>query len=105
MSKGFFKYDEKADREWFEIELDPGTPYSRANIQDYARSMGVKPEAWVLDGLVWWMHECDRQGAHGNHDARTTDYTPPREPVAAWRVRLSEWLYGLADRINDPPER
>jgi len=105
MSKGFFKYDETTKREWFEVELVPGNPISRAGIQDYAAGMNMEPERWVFDGLVWWMHECDRQGAHGNFQARTKDYAPPREPVARWRVRLSEWLYGLADRINDTGER
>ena len=104
MGKGFFKYDEAANREWFEVELTPGTPYSRATIQDYARSMNVEPENWVLDALVWFMHECDRQGAHGNFEDRTTDYRPPRAPVARWRVRVSEWLYGLADKINQTDE-
>ena len=66
MGMSFFKYDKETGREWIEIELKPGRPLSRATIQDYARCMGVKPEIWVSDALVWFMHECDRQGAHGS---------------------------------------
>lgn len=94
---GFFKYDKEANREWFEIELTPGTPYSRATIQDYARCMNRSPEDWVLDALVWFMHECDRQGAHGSQEhmyPRTE-----RKRVAPWRTRLADRFYGWADSL------
>ena len=98
MSKGFFKYDEQADREWFEIELHNGTPFSRATIQDYARCMDKTPNDWVHDALVWFMHECDRQGAHGT----PTPVRKPveRKPVPAWRTRLADRLYGWAMKLD-----
>ena len=97
MSKGFFKYDEKADREWFEIELHNGTPFSRATIQDYSRCMNVNPNDWVHDGLVWWMHECDRQGAHGSQEHMFPKVEKKR--VAPWRTKLADTLYGWADKL------
>lgn len=97
MSKGFFKYDKAADREWIEIELHRSGPYTRATIQDYARCMNVSPDDWVHDALVWFMHECDRQGAH-------REATPvrklPKKPVPAWRVRLADRLYGWAMKLD-----
>ena len=96
--KGFFKYDEKNDREWFEIELNREFPYSRAAIQDYASRMGVTPRTWVLDAIVWFMHECDRQGAHGS-SAPTRERTE-RKSVPAWRVRIAERLYEAADELS-----
>ena len=100
---GFFKYDEAADREWIEIELKPGRPLSRATIQDYARCMGVKPENWVSDALVWFMHECDRQGAHGSP-------TPVKKPVERkqippWKIRLADRLYGWAMKLDGTEEK
>lgn len=94
----FFNYDKEKDREWIEIELHPGTPISRAEIQDYARCMNVKPENWVQDALVWFMHECDRQGAH-------TPPTPVKKPsekaqVPQWKKQVADRLYGMAMRLD-----
>ncbi len=92
-----FQYNEKTDKEWFMIPLHMGTPISRAWIQDYARSMDKTPDDWVQDALVWFMHECDRQGAHGN--PQPTPVKVERTPPALWRIRVSEVLYGLADKV------
>ncbi len=92
-----FRYNEKEDREWFMVPLHMGTPISRAWIQDYARSMDKSPDDWVQDALVWFMHECDRQGAHGTQDPAPVKVE--RMPPALWRARLSEFLYGLADKV------
>lgn len=99
MSDGFFKYDEANDREWFEIELKRSGPFSRARIQDYSRAMDKTPNDWVHDALVWFMHECDRQGAHGT----PTPVRKPveRKPIPAWKLRLSERLYGWAMKLDD----
>ncbi len=92
-----FQYNEKTDKEWFMIPLHMGTPISRAWIQDYARSMDKTPDDWVQDALVWFMHECDRQGAHGN--PQPAPVKVERTPPALWRIRVSEVLYGLADKV------
>lgn len=97
--KKFFHYDEKTDREWFEIELSTQAPYSRATIQDYARCMNRTPRVWVYDALVWFMQECDRQGAHGAPP--TQAHTAEEHPhVPAWKKRLAERLYGLAMKLD-----
>ena len=98
MSKGFFKYDEASGREWVEIDLQRSGPYTRATIQDYARCMNVDPRDWVYDALAWFMHECDRQGAHGSP-------TPVKKPVEckeipAWKQRMADRLYGLAMKLD-----
>jgi len=103
MDVGFFKWDEKRNREWIEIELKPGRPLSRATIQDYARCMNVEPENWVQDALVWFMHECDRQGAHGRLD-------PPKKPserksVPLWKRQLADRLYGWAMKLDGSEEK
>lgn len=100
MSKGFFKYDEKTNREWVEIDLKPDTPFSRASFQDYAAWANRSPHDWLIDGLEYWMKECDRQGAHGQY----VHVPAPKPVISRWRVRLSEWLYGLADKISSKPE-
>ena len=92
----FFKYDEQNKREWFEVELFPGTLFSRATIQDYARGMGMEPKQWVDEGIAFWMGWCDKQGAHGHQEDIPTP--PPRVP--AWRVRLAERFYRIADRLS-----
>ena len=97
--KKFFHYDEKTDREWFEIELSTQAPYSRATIQDYARCMDRSPRDWVYDALVWFMQECDRQGVHGAPPTSACK-AETRPPVPAWRVRLSEFFYGLAMKLD-----
>ena len=92
-----FKYNEKSDKEWFMIPLHNGCPISRAWIQDYARCMNVTADVWVQDALVWFMHECDRQGAHGSRE-----YLYPKaekKEIAPWRIRISETLYGWADKL------
>ncbi len=94
-----FVYDKEKDKEWFAIPLHMGTPFSRAWIQDYARSMGCSPDDWVEDALVWFMHECDRQGAHGKQEEKPFDPYAGYTKRARWRIRLSEWLIGLADKI------
>ena len=94
---GCFKYDEEADREWLEIELHPDCPISRARIQDYARSTHRKPETWVSDALVWFMHECDRQGAHGSREYLYPKVEKKRVPL--WRTQIADRLYGWADKI------
>ena len=98
---GFFKYDEKTNREWIEIEHRPGTMLSRATIQDYAAGMHMEPEYWVREGLVAWMGFCDGEGAHGCPQDQPT----PRTRVPAWRVRLAEWFYTIGDKLTDPPDR
>ena len=94
-----FKYNEKTDKEWFMIPLHMGTPISRAWIQDYARSTDRSPDDWVQDALVWFMHECDRQGAHGKQEEIPSDPYAGCTKLSPWRIRLSEWLYGLAEAV------
>jgi hypothetical protein len=94
-----FKYNEKTDKEWFMIPLHNGSPLSRAWIQDYARCMNVTEDAWVQDALVWFMHECDRQGAHGKKDDTPVDPYAGYTKRAQWRISLSEWLHGLAEKV------
>ncbi len=94
-----FKYNEKTDKDWFMIPLHMGTPISRAQIQDYASCMNLSPDVWVQDALVWFMHECDRQGAHGKQEEIPYDPYAGYTKRAQWRISLSEWLIGLADKI------
>ena len=94
-----FKYNEKSDNEWFMIPLNNGTPMSRAWIQDYARSMNREPDEWVQDALVWFMHECDRQGAHGRQETKPFDPYAGYTKRAQWRIHLSERLHGLAEKV------
>ena len=92
-----FKYDKTADQDWLCIPIKNGNPVSRAGIQDYARCTNRSPDDWVNDALVWFMHECDRQGAHGSQN-----YLFPkveRKRVAPWRTKLADRLYGLADSV------
>ena len=98
---GYFKYDEQTGREWIEVELQPGSVFSRATIQDFSGCMGMEPKEWIEEGLYTWMRICERDGAHGC----TQDQPTPRPRVPAWRVRLAERLYTWADRLCDTPER
>lgn len=93
--KGFFKWDETAQREWFEIELKPGTPICRAWIQDYASWAHQTPREWLQDGIVAWMHECDRQGAHGVYVKEKQPQE--RKKIPMWRTKLADRFYGWAD--------
>ena len=97
-----FKYNEKTNREWFMIPLYMGTPISRAWIQDYARSMDKSPDDWVQDALVWFMHECDRQGAHGS--PAPVKKPVERKPIPAWRIRLADRMYGWAMKLDGSEE-
>ena len=94
-----FKYNEKTDKESFVIPLKQGTPFTRARIQDYASCMDTTPDNWVQDAIVWFMHECDRQGAHGRQAAQPIDPYAGYTKRAPWRISLSECLHGLADKV------
>ncbi len=94
-----FKYDKAEDQDWFCFPIHNGNPISRAWIQDYARCMNRSPDDWVIDAIVWFMHECDRQGAHGTPEEIPTNPHAGYTKTAPWRLRLSEFLYGLAEKV------
>ena len=94
-----FKYNERTNEEWFMIPLFNGSVISRAGIQDYARCMNVTEDRWMEDAVVWFMHECDRQGAHGQMELKPADPLAGYTKRAPWRINLSERLHGLADKV------
>lgn len=102
----------QAKRDWIKIYLTPGTPVSRATLQDYAACMGRSVDEWAVDALVWFEHECDRQGAHPEYErefeaalAVEKAQYEREHPTPRWRRRLAEWLMIAAEKIGEERDR
>ena len=99
--------DPNAKRDFMKIYLTPGTPVSRATLQDYAGWANRNVYDWVLDAIVWFEHECDRQGAHAERErefeaalAVEKAQYEHEHPTHEWRKRLAERLMILAEKIG-----
>lgn len=85
------------------LELPKFGPVSYDSIERCAREAGVPIHEWVQDALCAYvrMHEREvreRQAAYfGVNEANE----PKRRRVPAWRMRVGEWAYIIADKLTD----
>lgn len=91
------------ERDSFVLMLNDEGPISRARLQEYARMCDRDVDAWLVDAIVWFMHECDRQFAPcAQPDVRGEDSTRERTPE--WRLRIADTLHTMAERVAGEEE-